>query len=138
MSLKTTIENNPVIVFCTAIAIGFSAYPGLLAILDRTTISKTNLQAPQLAPQNLTPRIASNGIDRYDYAEGFFARTNDGWIEQKNGQVLPFAKWKEEYIYLADPGRKMILRLPIKGGVATWASESSPNAWNQLTTVQPR
>lgn len=136
-SLKSTIENHPVIVFGTAMTIGFAAYPALLELLDRTTISKTELQTLQVGGRT------STNTTRYEYAEGFFAKTNEGWIEQRNSQPLPSVTWKEsnvdkDYIYLADPSRKMILRLPIRGGIATWASEGNPNTWNNLATVQPR
>jgi hypothetical protein len=90
MSLKTTIENHPVVVFGTAMALGFGVYPGLLALLDRTTIGKSELQALQQAAQAATHQAASNASIRYDFAEGFFVRTGDGWIEQKTGQALPF------------------------------------------------
>jgi DNA-binding winged helix-turn-helix (wHTH) protein len=86
--------------------------------------------------------------DRFEHANGWFERQADGtwkeFPEYAPGWHFTFQEmtWDDEYLYLSDPSRKldpgrpMILRLPIGGGTAQW-SYPNPLDWSDFTIVWP-
>jgi|SRR5665213_347257 len=92
--------------------------------------------------------IATDG-EVYAHPAGWFERLPDGtwkeFPEYKPGRYFTFEEFSrdEEFIVLKDasrakdPGRPMLLRLPIAGGVAQWGFPN-PLVWYDFTLVQPK
>ncbi|MEK7153976.1 MAG: hypothetical protein AAB792_00255 [Patescibacteria group bacterium] len=86
--------------------------------------------------------------NKYNHPTGYFQRQKDReWKEYpvyKKGKHHVFEEMTrdKEYIYLKDlkrrrdPGRPMLLRLPINGGTAQW-SYPNPLKWEDFTIVWP-
>ena len=84
--------------------------------------------------------------NRYNHPTGYFQRQKDGkWKEYPAYKSSKYHIFEEmtrdhEYIYLKDtkrrrdPGRPMLLRIPITGGTAQW-SYPNPLKWSDFTIV---
>jgi DNA-binding winged helix-turn-helix (wHTH) protein len=89
-------------------------------------------------------RVAS----RYIHPNGHFQKKGPIWIEHRNDEPDKPFTFKEfrrdhEYIYMydetrkRDPGRPMLFRIPILGGVAQWALPN-PIVWEDCLLVKPQ
>lgn len=81
-------------------------------------------------------------VEKYNYSGGFFARQSGGkkteWLELKTdgSGELRFEETKRDqnWIQLFDSNRKMLLRLPVAGGMCAWSTDDG-KTWHDFNHV---
>ena len=81
-------------------------------------------------------------VETYSYAGGRFVKYlregNAEWAESKTDESAEFTFQEKSrdksWIYLFDPSRNMMLRLPLAGGPCFWSTDAG-SSWHQLYYV---
>jgi hypothetical protein len=81
-------------------------------------------------------------IENYTYPGGYFARQSGAepteWLELKidDPSEIRFEETKcdQIWIQLFDSSRKMLLRLPVAGGMCSWSTDGGKN-WHSLNPI---
>jgi hypothetical protein len=108
-------------------------------------------KTPATMPKkHITTKLPSeDAAETYVHPTGRFQRQPDGtwneYPEHGDKAIYTFEELRRDkkHIYLKDgsrrkdPGRPMLLRLPVAGGIAQW-SWTNPLKWEHLTVIEPK